>query len=59
MAKDTARPAPAPEKKKDETAKKEGALKDSELEGAVGAGLDSYVQEQYRQHLQRTGGGGG
>ena len=57
MAKDTARPAP--EKKKDETAKKEGALKDSELEGAVGAGLDSYVQEQYRQHLQRTGGGGG
>lgn len=52
MGKENARPAPGKE-----NGKQEGVLKDDDLKDVVGAGLDSYVEQQYREHVRRTGGG--
>lgn len=56
MTKETARPVAEKETVKKETGKKDAALRDAELEGVTGAGLDSYVNEQYRRHIERQGG---
>lgn len=59
MGKDTARPTPEKENVKEKAGKQEGALKDSDLKDVAGAGLDSYVLQQQREHEARRRGGGG